>query len=251
MFDEERRDTDCVEIAVVDLPHISNFTDFDALRMERDVRLRIIRRAYDLNRPDAVILPGSKNVIGDLEYLRDNGIAAKIEALANSGNTEIIGICGGFQMIGSAIADPYGLESDRKAVPALGFLKLTTVLAHEKTLTRVSANHLESGLAVHGYEIHHGQTDSSELGPLVEKQDGSFDGSTSAGGKIWGTYLHGIFDADEFRRWFIDRLRRRRGLSAIGEARSKYDLEPALDRLADAVRQSLDMNRIYKILGIA
>ena len=176
------------------------------------MRLKIIRHADDLNRPDAVILPGSKNVIGDLEYLRGNGIAAKIEALANNGNTEVIGICGGFQMIGSAIADPHGLESDRKAIPALGFLKLTTVLASEKTLTRVSADHLESGLAVHGYEIHHGQSESSELGPLVKKQDGSFDGAISAEGKIWGTYLHGIFDADEFRRWFIDHLRRRRGL---------------------------------------
>ena len=250
-FDEEREDADCVEIAVVDLPHISNFTDFDAFRIERDVRLKIVRHADDLNRPDAVILPGSKNVIGDLEYLRGNGIAAKIEALANNGNTEIIGICGGFQMIGSAIADPHGLESDRKAIPALDFLKLTTVLAYEKTLTRVSADHLESGLAVHGYEIHHGQSESSELGPLVKKQDGSFDGAISAEGKIWGTYLHGIFDADEFRRWFIDRLRRRRGLPAISEVRSKYDLEPALDRLADAVRRSLDMSRIYKILGIA
>jgi len=251
MFDEEREDADSVEIAVVDLPHISNFTDFDAFRVERDVRLKIIRHADDLNRPDAVILPGSKNVIGDLEYLRSNGIAAKIEALANNGNTEIIGICGGFQMIGSAIADPHGLESDRKTIPALDFLNLTTVLAYEKTLTRVSADHLESGLTVHGYEIHHGQSESSELGPLVKKQDGSFDGAISTEGKIWGTYLHGIFDADKFRRWFIDRLRRRRGLPAAREARAKYDLEPALDRLADAVRHSLDMNRIYKILGIA
>ncbi len=249
MFDENREDSDCVEIAVVDLPHISNFTDFDSLRIERDVRLKIVRHADDMNRPDAVILPGSKNVIGDLEYLRGNGIAAKIEALAHNGSTEVIGICGGFQMIGSAIADPHGLESDRKAIPALSFLNLTTVLANEKTLTRVTANHLGSGLAVHGYEIHHGQSESAELGPLVKKQDGSVDGAISADEKIWGTYLHGIFDADEFRRWFINRLRRRRGLPPISEVRSKYDLEPALDRLADAVRQSLDMNRIYKILG--
>ena len=251
VFDEDREDADCLEIAVVDLPHISNFTDFDAFRIEQDVRLKIVRQADDLNRPDAVILPGSKNVIGDLEYLRSNGIAAKIDALAHNGSTEVIGICGGFQMIGSAISDPHGLESDRKAVPALGFLNLTTVLAYEKTLTRVSANHLESGLTVNGYEIHHGVTESAQLSPLVKKQDGSFDGAISSEGKIWGTYLHGIFDADEFRWWFIDRLRSRRGLSPTRKVRSKYDLEPALDRLADAVRQSLDMNRIYRILGMA
>ncbi len=251
VLDENLKEPDCLEIAVVDLPHISNFTDFDAFRIESDVRLKIVRHADDLNKPDAVILPGSKNVIGDLEYLRGNGIAAKIEALAHNGSTEVVGICGGFQMIGSAISDPHGLESDRQSIPALGFLNLTTVLAHEKTLTRVSANHLESGLTVNGYEIHHGVTESARLSPLVKKPDGSLDGAISSEGKVWGTYLHGIFDADEFRRWFIDRLRSRRGLSPIGKVRSEYDLEPALDRLADAVRQSLDMNRIYRILGIA
>ncbi|HTY22944.1 MAG TPA: cobyric acid synthase [Desulfomonilaceae bacterium] len=251
LFDESAEDEDCVEIAVVDLPHISNFTDFDALRGEQDVRLKIVRSADDLNRPDAVILPGSKNVIGDLEYLKDRGIVSKLQELAHSKDAEIVGICGGFQMIGSAIADPHGLESDHKAIPALGFLNVTTVLALEKTLTRVTAKHLESGLTVHGYEIHHGQSDSSDLKPLVKKEDGSMDGCSSPEGRIWGTYLHGIFDADEFRRWFIDRLRDRRGLPMKNKVCSRYDLEPALDRLADAVRRSLDMDRIYKLMGIA
>jgi adenosylcobyric acid synthase len=251
MFDNLVRDEDCVEIAVVDLPHISNFTDFDAFRVEPDVQLKIVRTATDLNRPDAVILPGSKNVIGDLEYLRHNGLDDKIRDLTANYGTELVGLCGGFQMIGTDIADPHGLESDRKAIPGLGFLNVTTVLALEKTLTRVSAKHLESGLAVQGYEIHHGQSRSSNAEPLVIQDDGTTGGARSPDGRLWGSYLHGIFDSDEFRRWFIDRLRVRRGLSAKGQVCAHYDIEPALDRLADAVRHSLQMDQIYRLMGLA
>jgi adenosylcobyric acid synthase len=251
MFDNVVRDEDCVEIAVVDLPHISNFTDFDAFRVEPDVQLKIVRTASDLNRPDAVILPGSKNVIGDLEYLRHNGLDGKIKDLTATYGTELVGLCGGFQMIGADIADPHGLESDRKAIPGLGFLNVTTVLALEKTLTRVSAKHLESGLAVQGYEIHHGQSRSSNAEPLVMQDDGTTGGARSPDGRLWGTYIHGIFDSDEFRRWFIDRLRVRRGLSAKGRLCARYDIEPALDRLADAVRRSLQIDRIYRLMGLA
>ena len=126
---------DSVEIAVIDLPHISNFTDFDAFHLEPDVKVTIVRSAAELNHPDAVILPGSKNVIGDLDYLRHAGIADKIGQLIQNG-TELIGICGGFQMIGSVISDPHHLESSGKTMSGLGFLDVTTLLALEKTLTR-------------------------------------------------------------------------------------------------------------------
>ncbi len=241
---------ECVEIAVVDLPHISNFTDFDAFLIEPDVRLTKVQRAEDLNHPDAVIIPGSKNVIGDLEHLRSNGLEAKIRELTENGDTELVGICGGFQMIGSRIADPHKLESDGKTLSGLDFLQMTTVLELEKTLTLVTATHLESGLTVRGYEIHHGQTESSGLAPLLEHESGRSIGVRSPDGRLWGTYIHGIFDADEFRRWFIDRLRSRRGLPAKGRIVARYDLEPAFDRLAEAVRHSLDMDLIYKIMGL-
>ncbi len=251
LFDESHPSEEFVEIAVVDLPHISNFTDFDAFRGEPDVHLKIVRTADDLNQPDAVILPGSKNVIGDLEYIRQNGIHRKISELVETARTELVGICGGFQMIGSDIADPHGLESGGKTIKGLGFLDLTTVLALEKTLTRAIAQHLESGITVHGYEIHHGQSNGRQLEPLVKKEDGLPDGAKSADGRLWGTYLHGIFDADEFRRWFINRLRVRRGLPAKPAVLAKYDIEPALDRLAEVVRRSLDMDRIYKWLRLS
>jgi adenosylcobyric acid synthase len=251
LFDESHPDEQCVEIAVVDLPHISNFTDFDAFRGEPDVRLTIVRSADDLNQPDAVILPGSKNVIGDLEYLKERGIHRKISGLLENARTEVVGICGGFQMLGSDIADPHGLESSGKTLRGLGFLSLTTVLAQEKTLTRAVAKHLESDTTVYGYEIHHGQTEAETLEPLLKKEDGLIDGVRSPDGRLWGTYMHGIFDADEFRRWFIDRLRVRRGLPAIGTILARYDIEPSLDRLAEAVRQSLDMKRIYRMLNLS
>jgi cobyric acid synthase len=250
LFKGPSRSEECVEIAVVDLPHISNFTDFDAFLIEPDVRLTKVRRVEELDHPDAVIIPGSKNVIGDLEHLRNNGLEAKIRELTENGRTELVGICGGFQMIGSRIADPHKLESDGKTLSGLDFLQMTTVLELEKTLTLVSAKHLESGLTVRGYEIHHGQTGSTGLTPLLEHESGRSIGVRSPDGMLWGTYIHGIFDADEFRRWFIDRLRTRRGLPAKGRIVAQYDLEPAFDRLADAVRRSLDMDLIYKTMGL-
>lgn len=248
-FDDSLSSEEAVEIAIVDLPHISNFTDFDAFRIEPDVKITIIRESRDLNQPDAVIIPGSKNTIGDLEYLKSKGIDTKLRELARTG-TEVAGLCGGFQMIGGAIADPHCLETDGKKTQGLGLMNVTTVLAAEKTLTRATAIHLASGLPVRGYEIHHGVSDCTDTGPLLQKENGDLDGVRSADGRVWGTYLHGIFDADEFRRWFIDRLRMRRGLSPKNRVCATYDLEPALDRLADEVRVSLDMERVYRIIGL-
>ncbi len=223
-FDDRLCAEESVEIAIIDLPHISNFTDFDALRIEPDVRVTIARTPEDLNHPDAVILPGSKNVIGDMQYVRDSGLADKIRQAHQSGKTEVIGICGGFQMIGARIADPHKLESDGKTIQGLGFLNVTTILAPEKTLTRMTGQHLDSGHSVAGYEIHHGQSDSEDIDPVLKTDDGRWDGAKSPDGMIWGTYAHGIFDEDTFRRWFIDRLRVRRGFSAVGTVHAKYRL---------------------------
>ncbi|MCA1961954.1 MAG: cobyric acid synthase [Desulfomonile sp.] len=249
MFDEYLPNAEAVEIAIIDLPHISNFTDFDALRIEPDARVTVVRTARDLNRPDAVILPGSKNTIGDLRYLRENGFESVLRRLAAQG-TELIGICGGFQMLGDSITDPHGLESESGSINGLGFLNVTTVLAPDKTLTRSDGIHLESGLPVRGYEIHHGLSAGPDLEPLVRHNSGRCDGARSPDGSVWGTYFHGIFDSDVFRRWFIDRLRIRKGLEPIGKVCASYDLEPPLDRLAEVVRESLDMAAIYRLMGL-
>jgi len=239
-----------IEIAVIDLPHISNFTDFDSLRIEPDVSLRIVRSINDLNQPDAIILPGSKNVIGDLEYLRQSGLDRKIFDLTGKGRTEIVGLCGGFQMLGKSVEDPYGIESQRKTIEGLGLMPISTVMAQQKTLVRAEGTHLPSKLKVRGYEIHHGQTEGKPLLPLVVREDGQIIGAEAGKGNIWGTYLHGIFDADEFRRWFIDRLRVRRNLSAVGKVCAVYDLEPAYERLAEVVRRSLKMDEMYRRMGL-
>jgi cobyric acid synthase CobQ len=239
-----------VEIAVVDLPHIANFTDFDAFHAENDVRLRIIRSASDLQCPDAVILPGSKNTLGDLEYLRSSGLAERIVAMARDDKTEIVGICGGFQMLGREISDPLGIESSADRSSGLELLDVVTVMGTEKTLGRTSALHHMSGLQVTGYEIHHGQTTYGDCEPLVVRKDGEVVGVTGHGRRVWGTYLHGIFDDDAFRRWFIDRLRVQRGLAPIGTPFGRYDIEPTLDRLAATVRASLRIDDIYRIMGL-
>jgi adenosylcobyric acid synthase len=248
-FDSSPRDRG-IEIAVIDLPYISNFTDFDSLRIEPDISLRIIRSSKDLDHPDAVVLPGSKNVMGDLEYLRKSGLDRKILALAAERQSEVVGICGGFQILGRKIDDPYGIESLKQTIHGLGLLPISTVMAREKNLVRTGGTHLLSGLKVRGYEIHHGQTEGTPLTPFVLREDGEVIGAGIEEGRIWGTYLHGIFDSDEFRRWFIDRLRVRRNLPPIGKLCAIYDLEPAFERLAEVVRKSLKIEEIYKLMGL-
>jgi len=239
-----------VEVAVVDLPHIANFTDFDAFGVEPDVCLKIVRSADELGRPDAVILPGSKNTVADLDYLRRSGLAEHITALAQQDAAEIIGICGGLQMLGRQICDPQGIESTAARAEGLGLLGIRTLLAAEKTLARTHGRHFTSGLDVWGYEIHHGQTTDDDCRPALARADGQVLGVSSHNERVWGTYLHGLFDADPFRRWFIDRLRVRRGLPAVGTMVGRYDLEPALDRLADVVRARLRMDQVYRLMGL-
>ncbi|MBI5556774.1 MAG: cobyric acid synthase [Deltaproteobacteria bacterium] len=244
---------DQVEIALIDLPHISNFTDFEPFLLEPDVHLHVIRRLADLeavkDRVAAILLPGSKNVMTDLRYLYQTGLADLVKNLAAPGKVEIIGICGGFQMLGEKISDLYGIESCGGELAGLGLLALTTVLELSKTLARRTALHGESGLAVQGYEIHHGRSISS-LHPVLQGVEGERICGATDNDMVWGTYLHGIFDADPFRRWLIDRLRVRRGLAPQGRVLVAYDLEAAFDRLADTVRRGLDMQAIYRLLGL-
>jgi cobyric acid synthase len=275
--DNAARDEEGVEIAVLDLPHISNFTDFDPFRIEPDVTLRIVRSPREIGHPDALILPGSKNVIADMAYLNKSGLAQEIKRLAGEGRTELVGICGGFQILGREIADPHGLESrgektsslssgplyapetaltsaeERaagKTVAGLGILPVTTTLAWEKTLKYVKGRHAGSGLTVRGYEIHHGRTEGVGNQQAFSRDDGETIGMQSSDGRTWGTYLHGVFDDDAFRRWFIDGLRRRRSLAPRGRILAVYDLEPAFERLAEIVRRSLDMEKIYRLMGL-
>ncbi|MDI6773855.1 MAG: cobyric acid synthase [Verrucomicrobiota bacterium] len=250
--DTRSRRRDSVEIVVLDLPHISNFTDFDALRVEPDVTLRIVRNASSLGRPDAVIIPGSKNVPGDLQFIRATGLADALLRLWARGRTRVVGICGGFQMMGESIADPHRMESDAGgSFDGLGLLPVRTTLEREKHLSLTMATHCASRAEVRGYEIHHGRTTVGSGAVSLMKT--SKREPAAVGGKNerrWGTYLHGVFDSDAFRRVFVDELRRDRGFRPLRAIQARYDIEPALDRLADAVRSAVDMKRIYRWMGL-
>lgn len=241
---------DCVDIAIVSLRHPSNTTDFDPLAMEPDVKLRVVREPEDFDSPDVVIIPGTKSTVADLEYLRQNGMAKKIVELLNLGQTRVVGVCGGLQMLGWSIGDPYGVESSKQNVPGLGLLPIVTEIAKIKTLKRVRSRHVESALFIDGYEIHHGVSNFPDATVAMTGEDGGAIGFSGHDGRVWGTYLHGLFDDDIFRRWFIDDLRKQKGLAPKLEVQALYEVDGALDRLADVVRESVDMGAIYKLMGL-
>lgn len=244
----------CVDIVVIDLPRISNFNDIDPLHAEPDVRIRVVSDVHDIGTPDAIIIPGSKSTVPDMKALKGMGMAAVIRELSNGGHkTKIVGICGGFQMLGQIVDDPYGLESETTRMDGFGLLPVQTTLVPEKTLTRTWGVHSASGRKVHGYEIHHGHTKplAEELRVALRDNEGNPLGYMRADGRVWGTYLHGLFDADEFRRWFIDQLRMDKGLSPLEDVQVRFDLEDAIDHLAGVVREAVCMEKVYKAIGFA
>ncbi|MGK7344441.1 MAG: cobyric acid synthase [Candidatus Nitrospinota bacterium M3_3B_026] len=241
---------DAVTVAVVRLRRTSNFTDFDPLMIEPDVSLRLAERPEQIEDADAVVIPGSKSVIPDLLELERSGMAEAVRKAARGGKTMVIGLCGGFQMLGRSIADPGGVESSTASARGLGLLDVETSLAPEKTLARARGRHAASGLEAQGYEIHHGETALGGAEPLIVRDDGAVIGAASPCGLVWGTYLHGLFDRDEFRRWLIDRLREKKGLAPKGRVVARHDVEERLDRLAEVFRESVGVDDIYRIMGL-
>lgn len=235
-----------VKIVVISLPHISNFTDIEPFLGEADVELNIISQISELADADAIIIPGSKNVIGDIQWLKENGFFRAIKAAYDQG-VSVVGICGGYQILGQRVDDPHGIESDKVSESALGLLDMNTAIQENKSLIQKTGTHLFSGQAVKGYEIHHG-TSSVAARPVFTFSDGTACG-TAANERLWGAYLHGMFDEDGFRRDFINTLRKGKGFSEY-QSLYCYDLENAFDRLAGVVRTSVDMENIYSIMGV-
>jgi len=251
---KKRKET--LHIDVIYLPHISNFTDFDALEKEADVALKYIKRAEELNSPDIIIIPGSKNTIADLSYLKKAGLAQQIiSAISHKPSTVLLGICGGYQMLGEKIYDKHSLESNEKEIDGLGLLPVNTVLEKKKVLAQIKAREIASGLEVYGYEIHHGSSNILEAHkPIFEitqsngKQVKYFDGVKSKDGRIFGTYIHGLFDSDIFRRNWLNRIRQRKGWPALAQ-KSMYNPDKEFDKLAKLLRENIDIKLLYKILG--
>jgi adenosylcobyric acid synthase len=239
---------DSIDIAIIELPHISNFTDLDPLVIEPDVTLRTVAHARELGQPDAIIIPGSKNTAGDLRALAKVGLLEAIQAAANKGCV-VVGICAGLQMLGTLLQDEGAVEGGD--AEGLGLLPLHTIMRTEKSLAQTVGRHIPSGLQVRGYEIHHGESAPVVAGNVsIVTDEGGALGYASRDGSVWGTYLHGVFDVDAFRRWFLDDLRTRRGIAPLGAPICTYGIEPALEQLADAVRVHIDIPQVYRVMGI-
>jgi adenosylcobyric acid synthase len=247
-----RTRTGKIHIDVIKHPRIANFTDFDALEAEPDVSLRYVEQP-DGEMPDAFILPGTKCTVADLRHLKSVGFVGEIHRALGTG-AMVVGICGGFQMLGSRIFDPHHVESSADVEDGLGLLPSVTVFCEKKETARVRALHLPSGAEVNGYEIHMGCTQGNPapdpLFRITERHgfaaDG-FDGMSARQGQVWGTYLHGLFDSAPFRRHFIDGLRAKRNLPALGGSKESAP-EAEFDKLASLIRTHLDVEHLYRIL---
>ena len=236
-----------LDIAILRLPHVSNFTDMTPLAAEPDVRLRAVRRAEDWGQPHVVILPGTKSVAADLAALRADGLAELIcRHAARDG--WLLGICGGLQLLGERLLDPDGIESAEREVRCLGLLPLETVMRRRKTLRR-TRGFRPDGTEISGYEIHHGETVPTGPGlGIMRDTEGRMIGFERGG--LFASYLHGIFDDDRFRRLWLDGLRRKKGWAPKGGVTASYGVEEALNRLAAHVRSRVDIDGLYRELGV-
>ena len=230
--EDERR----IKIAVPLFPRIANFDDFDPLLAEPGVELVLVPAGRPLPRNAAlVILPGSKTTISDLELLRGEGWDIDLFAHHRQGG-RILGLCGGYQMLGRAIADPLGMEGPARTEPGLGLLDIATVLTGSKLLRQVAGVELSTGTPVEGYEIHLGETTGPGLArPMLRLADGT-DGCTSADGRVAGCYLHGLFASDPFRRAFLASLG-----AQPDDIGYEQKIEATLDALADHLECNLDL----------
>jgi len=261
-----------VNVAVTLVPHLSNFTDFNALAGECDVALRYAATPSDLAGADVVVLPGTKNTIADLEHLRSKGfVEALVHHVARGG--ELVGICGGYQMLGREVSDPCGVEAGGRT-PGMGFLDVVTELQPDKRTTQVEARPLlgnvAPGCTVSGYEIHMGRTRRgsvppgfrilhrsdeglSQAGRHSGSEDEAADGACREDGLVWGTYIHGVFDQPEFRRQWLNRLRQRKGLHPLDRSVSETvtaRLRSSLDRWADHLQKHVQVDRLFVAVGV-
>ncbi|WP_310603344.1 cobyric acid synthase [Anaerosporobacter sp.] len=255
--------TGLIDIAVIRLPRISNFTDFNPFEYVEEVSLRYVKTPNELMNPDMIIIPGTKNTIEDLLWLRETGLEAKILQHVARGKV-IFGVCGGYQMLGNKVADPDNMETNQvgtKTVNGLGLLPIDTVFQTEKTRTRVRGTFTNvegtlrnlSGVEFEGYEIHIGETNSQGM-PLTNLTDITNNGNVkedgSNVGNVYGTYVHGIFDMSGVVNVIVQALLKQKGYDTTNV--QALDIEAYKDTqynlLADAIRENLDMEAIYRII---
>lgn len=241
-----------IKISVIKLKHISNFTDIDALSIQDDVTINYVTSADELGNEDMIVIPGSKNTIDDLKDIKDRGIATEIIKASRNG-TVIVGICGGFQILGERVKDPYGIESDIKEIPGLGILDTETVMEKEKNTIQYTGKLVNTkgilegldGTEIKGYEIHQGVTVGNESS--ITEDDHIV---AVVKDNIFGTYLHGIFDNEKVTRTILNRIRKKKGMEQLGEGITFDEYrEREFDKLEKVVRENIDIKKIYEILG--
>ena len=244
-----------IKISVIRTNKMSNYTDFDALNQYPDVALNYVFSKEELGKEDIIILPGSKSTIADLEMLKENGIYDRVKELYSKGTT-VVGICGGFQMLGKEIRDPHHIEGDKEITQGFGFLETDTVMEkikYTQQVERALVDDLDKtvikgceNLIVKGYEIHQGVT-SGENKNLVLGEDFIF----AAKENIFGTYIHGIFDNEEFTRRFLNNIRVKKGLLPLEDKFSFAEFkEKEYNKLAELLRNNIDISSIYEIMDI-
>lgn len=243
-------------IAVIRLPHISNFTDFDPLEDEPSVQVCYVSPKDSLGYPDAVILPGTKTTISDLLVLQQTGMAEEIRSYAAAGGT-VVGICGGFQLMGQFLADPEGIEGQDGRYKGLNLIPIRTVITQRKVARQrtTTSKSPQAGLPISGYELHQGRTQlvsPEDTGQSLPQFNFLFDdkslGVVDESQSIWGTYLHGLFDNGPWRRAWLNRLRKQRGLGSLATGISNYreQREMTLDMVADSVESYLNLEPIIQ-----
>lgn len=241
----EKREKGNLDLAVIRFPRISNFTDFDVFEQNKNVSVRYVSSARELGDPDLIFLPGSKNTMGDLKWMRENGLEQAVREKAR--DTVIFGICGGYQMLGRSVSDPHGVE-EGGSMEGMCLLPVATTLRREKTRKQKKTilNKTEgilsclSGKEASGYEIHMGDTvcESGDSGIIVSE------------GNVYGTYLHGIFDGEGIAGALLEALAKKKGIPFGAEGMLSYARlkETQYDKLADTLRQYMDMDAVYRML---
>ena len=257
MFLGDKKKSGSLVVGVVRLPRISNFTDFDALSLEPGVSVRFLDDASEVDECSALIIPGTKNTIDDLAWLREKGFDAAIRSVR--GKVPILGVCGGYQMLGRELRDEQGLEGNVAGTTAgLDLLDVVTCFdSYDKRTVQVTGHIVgqENLGPVRGYEIHMGMTDRGDSLPLFDIVDFAgkhLDGAISVDGMVMGSYLHGSFDLPAFRRFFISKARSEQESQSETAVTKDYDasVDESIERIATALQSSLDMDNLWTMLGM-
>jgi adenosylcobyric acid synthase len=254
-----------VDVAVIKLPHLSNYTDYNVFSLEKSITMRYVDRLDKMGDPDLLILPGTKNTIEDLLYLKSVGLDEYIVRHAKKGKA-VVGVCGGYQMLANALCDPYHIESRIEKIAGLGLLDMDVVFEKEKVTTRVDASVLSDlsgmlkdlgGTTLEGYEIHMGKSSfGSDIKKAIRitKSNGEkveqLDGVSNQAGNVFGSYIHGVFDNSGFLRGIVNNIREQKGLSKDNSKTMTFEdyKQGEYDRLADIVRNAVDMDAVYQIM---